>query len=128
MNDGDVAGLAAFQKNYGIVGVKKNGTANSVVMISAESGSATELANIPLKQNKVYLKIDCDFIKRTDKAYFYFSLDGKRWTKIGKPLQMSYSLAHFVGYRFALFNYSTKTAGGFVDFDFFRISNNIEKH
>nr|WP_242954184.1 dockerin type I domain-containing protein [Clostridium puniceum] len=28
----------------------------------------------------------------------------------------------FIGYRFALFNYATKAAGGFVDFDYFRIS------
>jgi hypothetical protein len=27
-----------------------------------------------------------------------------------------------MGYRFALFNYATKTAGGFVDFDYFRVS------
>jgi beta-xylosidase len=127
MNDGDVAGLAALQKQYGLVGVKMEGTVKSVVMISAESGKATELANIPLTQEKVYLKIDFDFVKRNDKAYFYYSLDGKQWSKIGKPLQMSYSLAHFVGYRFALFNYSTKTVGGFVDFDYFRICNNIEK-
>jgi beta-xylosidase len=128
MKDGDIAGLAALQKQYGIVGVKKDGKAKSVVMVSAESGSAIELANIPLTQEKVYLKIDFDFVKRTDKAYFYYSLDDKQWSKIGKPLQMSYSLAHFVGYRFALFNYSTKAAGGFVDFDFFRISDNIETH
>ena len=125
MNDGDVAGLAALQKQYGIVGVKMTGTAKSIVMISAESGSPVELASVPLTQKTVYLKIDFDFEKRTDKACFYYSLDGKLWTKIGKPLQMSYSLAHFVGYRFALFNYSSKTAGGFVDFDFFRISNKI---
>jgi hypothetical protein len=47
------------------------------------------------------------------------------WTTIGTPLQMVYSLAHFVGYRFALFNYSTKAAGGFVDFDYFRVGNKI---
>jgi beta-xylosidase len=127
MNDGDISGLAALQKQYGIVGVKMTGLAKSVVMISAESGSPLELANIPLKQQTVYLKIDFDFVKRTDKAYFYYSLDEKSWTKIGKPLQMSYSLVHFVGYRYALFNYSTKTAGGFVDFDYFRVSNKIEK-
>jgi len=127
MNDGDIAGLAAFQKKYGIVGVKMEGKVKSIIMVSAESGTVTELASIPITQEKIYLKIDFDFLKRTDKAYFYYSLDGKQWSKIGKPLQMSYSLAHFMGYRFALFNYSTITAGGFVDFDFFRISNNIEK-
>lgn len=126
MKDGDIAGLAALQKQYGIVGVKKDGIAKSIVMISAETQTPLELESVPLTQKKVYLKIDCDFKKRTDKAYFYYSLDGQSWTKIGKPLQMSYSLAHFMGYRFALFNYSTKTAGGFVDFDFFRIDNKIE--
>jgi beta-xylosidase len=126
MNDDDIAGLAALQKQYGIVGVKMTGTAKSVVVISAESGSPVELESVPLTQKTVYLKIDCDFEKRTDKAYFYYSLDGKLWTRIGKPLQMSYSLVHFVGYRFALFNYSTKVAGGFVDFDYFRVSNKIE--
>jgi beta-xylosidase len=126
MNNGDIAGLAALQKQYGIVGVKMEGSKKSIIMISAESGSSIELANVPLTLDKVYLKIDFDFVKRTDKAYFYYSLDGMQWTRIGKPLQMSYSLAHFMGYRFALFNYSTKKAGGFVDFDFFRISNKIE--
>jgi beta-xylosidase len=127
MKDGDVAGLAALQKQYGIVGVKMTGAAKSIVMISAESESPVELASVPLTQKTVYLKVDCNFEKKTDKANFYFSLDGKLWTTIGKPLQMSYSLAHFVGYRFALFNYSTKTAGGFVDFDYFRVSNKIDK-
>ena len=41
---------------------------------------------------------------------------------------MSYSLSHFVGYRFALFNYATQAAGGFVDFDCFRVGDTIEKH
>lgn len=127
MKDGDIAGLAALQKQYGIVGVKRTGTTKSLVIISAETGSSIELESVPVTQNTVYLKIDCDFKNRTDKAYFYYSLDEKSWIKIGKPLQMSYSLAHFMGYRFALFNYATKTAGGFVDFDYFHISNKIDK-
>jgi beta-xylosidase len=125
MKDGDVAGLAALQKRYGIVGVKMTGAAKSIVMISAESESPVELASVPLTQKTVYLKVDCNFDKKIDKAYFYYSLDGKLWTSIGEPLQMSYSLTHFVGYRFTLFNYSTKVAGGFVDFDYFRVSNEI---
>ena len=38
---------------------------------------------------------------------------------------MSYTLPHFMGYRFGLFNYATKTPGGFADFDFFRVSDEI---
>jgi hypothetical protein len=30
-----------------------------------------------------------------------------------------------MGYRFALFNYATKTTGGYADFDYFHISNAI---
>ena len=102
------------------------GASKSIVMISAEPESPLELERVPLTQNKVYLKIDCDFKNRTDKAYFYYSLDGKSWNKIGKPLQMSYSLAHFMGYRFALFNYATKVTDGFVDFDYFEVDNKID--
>jgi hypothetical protein len=35
---------------------------------------------------------------------------------------MAYTLPHFMGYRFGLFNYATQNAGGFVDFDFFHIA------
>jgi hypothetical protein len=94
-------------------------------MISAESDSPVEVQTVLLNQNTVFLKIDCDYKNRADKALFFFSLDGKQWTPIGKPLQMAYTLPHFMGYRFALFNYATRTAGGFVDFDYFRISDKI---
>jgi hypothetical protein len=38
---------------------------------------------------------------------------------IGDELEMRYTLPHFVGYRFGLFNYATKEAGGRADFDDF---------
>ena len=88
-----------------------------------EMANRVELASVPLTQDTVFLKVACDFKERTDKAYFYYSLDGRTWTAIGKPLQMAYSLSHFMGYRFTLFNYATKTAGGCVDFDYFRVSD-----
>jgi beta-xylosidase len=125
MKDGDFAGLAALQKKYGFVGVKKSGEAKSIVMVSAESNSPVEMESVPLDGNKVFLKLDCDFKNRMDKARFFYSLNGSKWTTIGKPLQMVYTLPHFMGYRFALFNYATKAAGGFVDFDYFRVSNRI---
>ena len=48
-------------------------------------------------------------------------LDGVEWTPIGNTLQMEYLLTHFVGYRFALFNFGTQSAGGHVDFDAFEV-------
>jgi len=125
MKDGDCAGLIALQRRYGFVGVKMEGNSKSIVMVSAQSNQPEEVESIPLGHQTVYLKIDCDFRDRTDKAYFYYSLDGKTWTKIGAVLQMSYTLPHFMGYRFGLFNFATKTSDGFVDFDYYRVSDEI---
>jgi beta-xylosidase len=125
MKDGDIAGLCLLQKNYGLVGVNVNKGARSVVMVSAGSGKAVELQRIPLAQKTIYFKIDCNFTDCTDTAYFYYSLDGKSWTAIGEPLKMTYTLPHFMGYRFGLFNYATKSAGGFVDFDYFRVNDQV---
>lgn len=122
MKDGDYTGLAAFQKNYGFVGVKMVGNSKYIVMINASSGSLVEVASVQVSQSRVYLKLNCDYRNRTDKANFYYSLDGSNWTSIGNTLQMSYTLPHFTGYRFAVFNYATKSTGGYVDFDYFRVN------
>jgi beta-xylosidase len=121
MKDGDFAGLAAFQKRYGFVGVRQDGPVRSLVMVSAESDVPVEVERVPLAGDRVYLKLECDFQNRADRARFSYSLDGEAWTAIGRPLRMTYTLPHFMGYRFALFHFATRTPGGFVDFDFFRV-------
>lgn len=125
MKDGDLAGLALFQKKFGLIGVRREGTATSIVMVSAESGKPVELGRVSLSQNTVYLKAECDFRDRADTGHFYYSLDGKTWKALGSPLKMSYTLPHFMGYRFGLFNYASKAAGGIADFDFFHIEDQI---
>ena len=96
-------------------------------MVNAESGDPVEVESIPLKQETVHLKAECDFRDTTDIAYFYYSLDGESWNPIGNELNMEYTLSHFMGYRYGLFNYATKDSGGYVDFDYFNISNKISK-
>ncbi|USX24218.1 family 43 glycosylhydrolase [Oxalobacteraceae bacterium OTU3CINTB1] len=142
MKDGDWAGLSAFQKNYGFVGVKMSGGAKSLVMVSADSGQPEEIAAIPLSGNTVHLKVDSTFQSAPEDARFSadegrgktyglpgapevarfsYSLDGKSWRPIGRPSHLVYTFPHFMGYRYALFFYSTKTAGGRVDFDYYRV-------
>ena len=125
LKDGDFAGLALLQKNYGLAAVNAESGTNYLVMINAESGSPIEAERVTLNQQTVFLKAECNFRERTDKAQFFYSLDGKSWKPIGNSLKMTYTLPHFMGYRFALFNYATKTPGGFVDFDFFRVNNRL---
>jgi beta-xylosidase len=122
MKDGDFAGLSVLQKNFGQVGVKINNGSKFIVMVSAGTGKVVEVESIPLSQNTVFFKIDCNFLERADIANFFYSLDGKLWKKIGEPLNMPYTIPHFMGYRFGLFNYAAKTTGGYADFDYFHIA------
>jgi len=127
MKEGDFAGLALLQRKFGQVGVNFNNGTKSIVMINAQTGKPVEIEKVPLIQKTVYLKAECNFRDLADVANFYYSLDGKSWIKIGSQLKMEYSMPHFMGYRFGLFNYSAKTYGGYVDFDWFHISDHITK-
>lgn len=125
LQDGDFAGLALLQKNYGLVGVKVNGTSKYLVMVNASSGKPVESKSIPLTQKTVYFKAECNFTDKKDVANFFYSLDGKTWAPLGTPLKMAYTIPHFMGYRFGLFTYATKRSGGYADFDFFHIEDKI---
>lgn len=125
MKEGDFAGLTLLQRKFGQAGVKFNNGTKSIVMVSAQTDKPVEVEKVPLNQKTVYLKAECNFRDRTDMANFFYSLDGKSWTPIGSLLKMEYSMPHFMGYRFGLFNYATKTPGGSVDFDWFRIGTTI---
>ncbi|RYY71767.1 MAG: glycosyl hydrolase 43 family protein [Chitinophagaceae bacterium] len=127
LKDGDFAGLCLLQKNYGVVGVKMNGNKKTIVMINASGGTAVEAASVPLLQNIIYFKAICDFTDKKDVADFFFSTDSKNWTSIGTQLKMAYTLPHFMGYRFGLFNYATKQTGGYADFDYFHIADKLDK-
>lgn len=122
MKDGDYAGLGALQSRYGYVGVTKTNGNKSIVMVDTTTGTPQEITRIGLYQDRVYFRIDMDFRNQTDQAKFYYSLDGNNWTSIGSTLRMTYDLKHFMGYRFALFNYATQSTGGYVDVDYYRIS------
>jgi beta-xylosidase len=125
MKEGDYAGLALLQKKYGLVGVKYENGTKKVIMVSAQNDNPVEVESISMELENVYLKAECDFSNRKDVAVFYYSLDGREWKKIGSQLQMEYTLPHFMGYRFGLFNYATQTPGGYVDFSSFTIENLI---
>lgn len=129
MKDGDVAGLSAFAERYGYVGVKMEDGKKYIVMARYDDNDSVEKEfekeRTELAGNEVFLRVDCDYNNAADKAYFYYSLDGESWTKIGDTLQMNYYGLHFMGYRYAIFNYATEQAGGYVDVDYFRVGNEI---
>jgi len=135
MKAGDEAGISLFTAKYGSIGVKMEGTSKYIVTTLANSWTnsnghatdvGTESARIQLTGDKVYLKAEANFLNQTDKGNFYYSLDGRTWTKLGGELNMTYSTSnHFMGYRFALYNFARTTTGGYVDFDYFRLDDKL---
>ncbi len=125
LRDGDVAGLAALQARYGYVAVVQEGDGRHIVMRRADAVGAVEYVSpaVPLRSDVVYLRVGADFRGGVDTASFAWSLDDEHWTRIGEELAMEYSLAHFTGYRFAIFAYATRQTGGHVDVDWFRVDH-----
>ncbi len=131
MKPGDYAGLVAVGNDYGMVGVMCDENGDRYVF------QGSEAFDKPIKVNEqadkiegdapVYLKAEYAFNTgktRADKVDFYYSLDGTSWTKIGKQLSISFSTSTtFMGARTWLSNYATTEAGGYVDFDYYKIYN-----
>jgi len=116
MQDGDIAGLALFQDPYAYIGIKQIQGARYIVMVN----NGMEIASAPLRSNTVYLQASARY--DTGKATFSYSTDNKKFTVLGNELDMKFNLSVFTGNKFCLFNYATKAPGGYVDFDWFRMS------
>jgi beta-xylosidase len=124
MKIGDCAGMVLLQKKYGWIGVQSLKEGMFIVVKTIHDTQPVESVKIPLQQQRIYLKLLCDFSDRKDLGTFAYSLDGKSWNTIGDKLKMSYTLPHFMGYRFGLFNFATQNIGGYADFDYFNIKVN----
>lgn len=124
MQSGDYAGLVALQSQFGTVGIMvgDNGERHIVMGVNGGGDNQQTIASHLYENSLVYLRIDFDFRDSVDLAHFYYSADGIDWNPIGKPLQMRYSLEHFMGYRIGFFNYATLQAGGYADFDYLHYS------
>lgn len=121
MRDGDVAGLGLLQRHYGYLAVKQVDGKRILVSVNAEGDAPQETTITSLDGDAIHLRATGDFADQKDLAYFSYSLDGVNWQSVDQPLRMKYTLPHFMGYRFSLFNFATKQTGGYVDFDYYRI-------
>ena len=126
MKDGDMAGLVALQDDKGFVALAKDGGSYKVVMYSGNKDRESLVKSENLSDSKVYLRIDFDLPIDRGTAYFYYSTDGNTWNKIGNDVKLNYDLHMFVGVRWGLFNFATKTAGGYADFDWFKVGTDYK--
>lgn len=131
MKDGDCCGFAAFNGDSGILTISKQGKKKVLTLTEEHSVfkqprnidrvESKVIAEVPLKANKIYLRIHGDFTKGRDMCSFAYSLDGKTFTAIGTEINTPFDYRRFfMGTKFAIFNYATQQTGGIVDVDYFR--------
>ena len=135
MKPGDCAGLALFQKRYGSIAIGKHRDGRLFVEVKGTGVRPEQGGRVDLRPETkvVHLKAVGDFTRPphenfvgnppgNDEGRFFYSEDGVAWFPLGRSFKMSYTIPHFTGYRFALFYYSTREAGGHADFDFLKLN------
>jgi len=121
MLEGDVAGLAVFQDPYAYIGVK---VIDGVKKILMYNNKAVQIGPV-VTDSVIYLRAVASYT--SSKATFYYSFDNETYTQFGNELNMKYNLSVFVGNRFYLFNFATKSIGGYVDLDWFSTEENFSE-
>lgn len=133
MKDGDHCGLAALNGDSGILRIVKKGSRFILQLVEEKAvfkGRMIERCDEEIlmqktltfkkKQKMVYLRLHGDFNPGRDMAQFAYSLDNNRWENAGREIKMTFDYTrHFMGSKFAVFNYATKKTGGYVDVDWF---------
>ena len=136
IGEGDFAGLAALEGEYGFIAVTKR--EGKFYLVAAEhkikyspwsmgvfdTDPADIKTEIPLANPKVELKLLFDLTRQKQQVeLMYREQPGQgQFKTLAEPVQLRYTLDQFVGVRFALFCYSTKQAGGKAEFTDFNYS------
>jgi beta-xylosidase len=117
LKDGDFAGLALINTPYLLIGVKKQGGEQRLVMLNELSKQKIEK---PLSGNKIYLRATGDYDE--EHAGVSYSTDGTTFEKIGDEMLLAYQLLTFQGSRYALFAFNGNGKnGGTAQFDNFTV-------
>ena len=127
LNDGDLAGLSAFQGDYAFTGIAKDGDRYYAVMLSNSSkggiwdlseDEGTVEAKELINRSELTVKVICDFMNDTATC---FAKTEEGYLQLGEPHQLRFRLDHFTGARFALSFFSTAKAGGTAVFRDFKV-------
>ena len=132
LNDGDFAGLAVFQGDYALVGIRKKSGKLYAAMASYTNPSddiwklgeepCLIKENVDMIDSSLRVRITAVFSDESgdrDTAICSIYEEGK-WRTIGTEQKLRFRLDHFTGCRFGLFVYSEEMAGGQAGFSDFR--------
>lgn len=143
MKDGDYAGLCVLLERYGQIGVRQRNGERHIVMrcrdgekapyelIRSDKLNALEKwycikeNEMPLRSESVWLRILFHYDSwgsERETAEFFYSTDGEQFCRLGKELELFYSLSLFVGARIGIFSYNEEQVnGGVSDFRDFTV-------
>lgn len=134
---GERAGIVAMGYNFGSLALESR--EDGIYLVQSDcykahkGGKETEVEAIKLTDGdkEMYLRMRLDYTgpkKPTQKpdytaeASFYYSLDGKKFTKIGRPVKVD--VGHWIGAKFGLFcsrDWQSNDSG-WLDIDWFRVT------
>lgn len=131
MADGDRAGAALFRDDMAYIGVHRDGSTNKLVYVNnlsidanngwktKSTGTVAASATLAAGASEVWFKVQADitpaFGTNTQRTTtFWYSTDGNNFTQLGSAFKMINDWHFFTGYRYAVFNFATKSLGGSV--------------
>jgi beta-xylosidase len=124
MLDGDKAGLAVFRFDVGWIGISKVGDTTTLEMVDSALMDPTDgwhtvnkgevIASLELTFNTVWLKVDSEADGSPTSGNFSYSTDGINYTTLGKANYTANDKLFFMGDRWGIFNFATKSLGGEV--------------
>ncbi len=137
-NEGDMAGLIMMGWDYSFIALKKTKSGYEVIQntcVDAEQkGKEIEAGNVALTSFKPVVKYNYEtklewsdiflrmVVEDEGLCHFYFSLDGKRFEKIGKAFQAKQG--KWIGAKMGMFilNKNADSPRSWMDVDWFRVS------
>lgn len=122
MKTGDRAGLGILCEEYCYLAVEKNKTGNKLLLISKENGEEIVKFSQDFGTEESYVfRIDANtFAPVGNATVFWKTLSDAEFKPIPFSKSLQFTLAHFVGCRFALFMFSTEKIGGKAAFSEFK--------
>ncbi|MGA5302064.1 family 43 glycosylhydrolase [Nucisporomicrobium flavum] len=132
MADGDRTGLAMLRDSSAWIGIRKDGSTTRVSMTNGltmstsgwtTTGTGTEQAGATVSGGRIWLRINADIRPGSGRtARFSYSTDGTTFTTLGPAFTLNNDWQFFMGYRFGIFNYATRSLGGAVTVNQFSVA------
>jgi beta-xylosidase len=129
MATGDRAGAVLFRDTSAYIGIHKDNSTTSLVMVNnlnlnsdwTTNSTGTVAATGPVltaNTTNLYLRIESEITpafsntNAVRETTFWYSMDGGEFKQLGPAFNMSNTWQFFTGYRFGVFNFATKELGG----------------